>query len=824
MFSRIRPAISGFCVLAGLLAVSPARGAETVALWLFNEQEGAYPSSLLNDCGPGGYFLALGRGGRIVPGHEGGALRAIEPPPFHPWYGQKDDGFGREEGDASLIRFGLAAPPRIPGRKVEPMTWFNATFAAAFVNGDAYLRRNPFANASDSGLNLGAEDWTFEYWLSVDPGARGQGTIFEIGSGPRGENDVFTRLAFEPSDGLFTWTNGSDATVAELRATSGLSEHGWVHCAFVHDAARREIRLYVDGKLQSRARVPNWTRLPHGDEAYCSIARDGVWGRPLAGALDELRVSSGMRYVADFDPPASFSRYAGGHHPPPALLAGPPQLFPDNRAPAGVIELGSRRHLFLDGVLLAERENIEFRGHPARVAEKVLDPADGWISVAEGSDGLIRLYTTGPGSVPLVYVSRDGVHFDAPDLGLGDIQGFRNAASRDPATVGCTFVDPNGPPEERWKMVTGLRGRGGLFVYTSPDGFVFKRNETAALPFWVGSAATVFYDDQRQVYVVHNRSDYFRNAEWGNDRRQVLTEVRDLMRPWPFEAVTPERIREVGATRRLAAKQLDPWWLDNGPLAPGGFSLEFPIAYEADPNLDPIGADIYNTRAQKYAWAPDAYVAFPLVFFHYHNEGPATRKALADPSRGRGTGPVETQLAVSRDGLHWIRYPRPAYVSSEVVDGFPIVRPYTGFGMVRRGREIWQYCVSYPTYHDTVEKNPRRPAIHRLVQRADGFVSADAPYGGGRIVTRPLRFSGKRLVLNIDTGAAGYAQVGLLDEAGHTIPGYSADDCVYINGNEIDYPVEWLGKGADVTALAGKVVSVEIRMRGCSLFAMQFVP
>jgi hypothetical protein len=108
------------------------------------------------------------------------------------------------------------------------------------------------------------------------------------------------------------------------------------------------------------------------------------------------------------------------------------------------------------------------------------------------------------------------------------------------------------------------------------------------------------------------------------------------------------------------------------------------------------------------------------------------------------------------------------------------------------------------------------------VQRLDGFVAAEADYTGGTLVTRPLRFQGKRLRLNLDTGAVGYAQVGFLDEAGRPIPGYSVDECVYINGDFIDTPVEWRERGADVSALAGRVVQVIFRLRGAKLYAMQF--
>jgi hypothetical protein len=61
-----------------------------------------------------------------------------------------------------------------------------------------------------------------------------------------------------------------------------------------------------------------------------------------------------------------------------------------------------------------------------------------------------------------------------------------------------------------------------------------------------------------------------------------------------------------------------------------------------------------------------------------------------------------------------------------------------------------------------------------------------------------------------------------VDEQGKPIPGYSVDDCVYINGDYLDAPVEWLGKGTDVSSLDGRTVQIVFRMRGTKLFAMQF--
>jgi hypothetical protein len=150
---------------------------------------------------------------------------------------------------------------------------------------------------------------------------------------------------------------------------------------------------------------------------------------------------------------------------------------------------------------------------------------------------------------------------------------------------------------------------------------------------------------------------------------------------------------------------------------------------------------------------------------------------------------------------------------------------YVTAGLVQRENEIWQFVGGHggsgTAYHSPYSDEKPAP-LYRYVQRLDGFVAAEAAYTGGTLKTKPFRFEGNRLKLNIDTGATGYAQVGFVDGRGTPIPGYSVEDCVYINGDFIDTPVEWLGRGTDVSTLAGKMVQLVFRMRGTKLFAMQF--
>jgi len=774
--------------------------AETVALWLFDEQRETFPSSLLNDAATGQNILVLGRGGQLVEGRFGNALEPMVPEILEML------GTAIRADSASAKLFGLVPLPVPPGRTMQPLWWRNATFAALLTSGEKHLRSGGFPNASAGKLNLGAFDWTFEFWIRPT----GTGVIYEVGRGPRGENAELTQLRLA-ADGFVLRNAGVD-----VRLPAKLTQGAWQHVALVHHEASRNVRLYVDGRAAGSAVSVAMRALESGDEAYLTIGRDGRFEQPLAGRLDEMRISAGIVYPVAFTPPSSFSRTYGAGRPVHDPPKGPPLLF---ASPAPVVDLGGRKHLFLDDALIERAENVSFIPQPPKRMEKVAEEVRGHLCIIDGDDGLLRLYYRGPDDILLVMTSPDGVHWDRPDLGR-EVKGHRNVALAAAVGLGVVIRDPAAPPEARYKYVSGTRRR-SIFVYSSPDGFTFTPHETAALPFAAGSQSSLYYDDQRQLYVAHHRSDYGMTQGGATERRFVRSEVKNLLEPWPMKRVT--RAETLASALPVQHEELDPWYLDNGPLSPGGFGLELPIAMAADRTLDPPGTDIYVTKALKYPWAPDAYVAFPAMYFHYWDDGPKQRQILGAPERKAGSGVVETQLAVSRDGLAWRRFPRPAYIPTQGKE----VMLFATFGLIRRGDEIWQYVGGHggggTGYHSPFTNDKPAP-LYRYLQRLDGFVAAEGAYGGGRLITRPLKFSGKELELNVDTGAVGYAQVGLLDENGRAIPGFSVDDCVYLNGDHLRARVEWLGRGKDISSLAGRVVRLEFRLRGAKLYAMQFVP
>jgi hypothetical protein len=105
--------------------------------------------------------------------------------------------------------------------------------------------------------------------------------------------------------------------------------------------------------------------------------------------------------------------------------------------------------------------------------------------------------------------------------------------------------------------------------------------------------------------------------------------------------------------------------------------------------------------------------------------------------------------------------------------------------------------------------------------RLDGFVSVNAPYKGGEIVTRPIMFKGKELLLNFSTSAVGTVKVEIQDATGGPIEGFALSDALTLWGDEIGRVAEWKG-GHDVSKLAGKSVRLRFVMQDTDLYSIRF--
>ena len=169
------------------------------------------------------------------------------------------------------------------------------------------------------------------------------------------------------------------------------------------------------------------------------------------------------------------------------------------------------------------------------------------------------------------------------------------------------------------------------------------------------------------------------------------------------------------------------------------------------------------------------------------------------------------------------------------------------------GDEIWIFYVGRNVDHngdvDAFSKTGRaQSGLSVAKMRLDGFVSLTARLHSGshaahtvgasgpawppEVVTKPLRFAGSRLELNMKTSGGGSVQVELQDGAsGAAFPGFSLADCVPIIVDSVNATViwnpTWDGKrpNSDVSALQNHPTGVRVRLQmvGAQLFALQFV-
>jgi len=238
---------------------------------------------------------------------------------------------------------------------------------------------------------------------------------------------------------------------------------------------------------------------------------------------------------------------------------------------------------------------------------------------------------------------------------------------------------------------------------------------------------------------------------------------------------------------------------------------------------------LYTNQVTPYWRAPHLFLGFPSRYVERpwsptidDLPGPEERRIRARFHPRYGAAVTDGLFMSSRDGLHFHRW------------GEAFIRP----GPQREGN--WVYGDNYQCWGllQTPAERPGEPdelsfvavehywrgqgtVFRRFSLRLDGFGSVNAPMAGGEIVTRPLRFAGSRLYLNIATSAAGGAWVEVQDAEGRPIPGYTLDDCYEIVGDEIERAARWRG-GAGVGALAGQAVRLRIALRDADLYALRF--
>ncbi|MFH1006653.1 MAG: hypothetical protein V1800_04010, partial [Candidatus Latescibacterota bacterium] len=454
------------------------------------------------------------------------------------------------------------------------------------------------------------------------------------------------------------------------------------------------------------------------------------------------------------------------------------------------VKVGSSKQLFIDQRFIESSYGVKLTLNPPVKADPVLvaeTPIEGhrvggYSTVIEADGRYLMYYTAIPnsagndnGQMICLATSDDGITFKRERVGLYEVCGSRDNNVVIPGCAGTVFLDPNEHEGSRfwwignssdnkwWNESKGTINGGDqayLYLMHSKDGVCWKRYKDPVLPFGCDTVNQCFWDARLGRYVAYVRS-------WHPERGRAVSRVEtgDLLEtPWPH--------------RPRNESEKKPW--------KSALSSELPIVMAAD-DLDPPMTDLYTPCVHAYPWAEGVYLAFPSPYRHYDGYDSHGRDQRGTPGKHHGNdGPVDIACAVSRDGVLFDRFRTPYVPLGRIgeVDGGTL---YMSAGMVRRGDEIYQYYGGTPFTHGDyeLERDCYAGAIRRVVQRLDGFVSADAAYSGGQIITPQVKFEGTHLQLNVDCSALGEVWVELLDERALPIEGFTMDDAVSVDRNGV---------------------------------------
>jgi len=465
-------------------------------------------------------------------------------------------------------------------------------------------------------------------------------------------------------------------------------------------------------------------------------------------------------------------------------------------------EVAHRRYLFLDPALLEVTEHTRLAVNPPARRETVIRPDRPWEQLmisffltVRDEEGKLRMWyicRDKENRPNVAYAeSRDGVNWTKPNLGIVDYSGSKdNNLVGLPSLEGTPFIDPNAPAAERYGYITNLGSAGGIVRYHSPDGLHWKHDATPLFRFLSDTQNVAFWDQRLGAYVLYLRG-------WNPKYRTVVrATLPSITQPSP---VVPSGKGRPAGTEGGLRYVLD----------------ELPTVFATDAQ-DPTRTDIYNMAAQPYPLDPAWYVAFPAFL----RRSPASD---APGYRGSHRGPVEIQFAGSRDGIAWHRYDRAAYASPGLTAPEKRNMVFMSTGLVVRGDEIWQYGTEFESVHGDVEARQKKTdgLVVRYVQRVDGFVSLDTANKIGTTRTVPVKVSGNRLLLNIDTGALGEMRVGLIGSDGKPIAGFETDACEPLEYNGTGAMVKW-APGSDLATLRGKEIALEFRSNRTKLYSFRF--
>lgn len=476
--------------------------------------------------------------------------------------------------------------------------------------------------------------------------------------------------------------------------------------------------------------------------------------------------------------------------------------------------IGSRCELFVDQHLIEQLDGARLTLHHPRPREIAIKFDQPWEGNTSGyptvmRDGeLFRMIYRGHRMVwgdgklqmshsPVVCYaeSRDGITWKKPHLRKFPLRGKMATLVSDPlnnnivwpgSPYSGTFVPfldtrTGCPASEKFKAVGGNH-KTGLHLFTSSDAKDWKKSDEAIFKQGaLDSMNVVFRDPLDKKYVL-----YYRTVADG--MRSVSMTTSPDLRKW---------------------------------------SEPVPLNYPGSPRQQ-----LYTNGIQPYYRAPHIRFGFPTRYTarsmtdELRSLEPVKLRAELTAAYARvGSDLTDGLFMSSRDGVQFHRWDeaflRPGPQAGASQSNWMYGDNYQGYGLFETASDIEGAANEISMLFSEGYWREGEGRLRRYTIRLDGFVSVQAPYAGGEVLSKPLVFDGNELSINFSTSAAGSVRVEIQNAAGKPIPGYRLEDCPEIIGDDVDRVIRWKDR-ADVTPLAGETVRLRFKLKDADLYSFRF--
>ena len=521
------------------------------------------------------------------------------------------------------------------------------------------------------------------------------------------------------------------------------------------------------------------------------------------------------------------------------LLAGGNQAASVTASPTqGTAQASSMTELFLDNVLLEMTPGVSRRLHRAK--KHLLNPvvrcqrwSDGnhiqpYTTMYDRQEKLFKMwartgsdaksgYVGGNAAFMTYLTSRDGIHWDKPNLGVLEVAGRRDhniiyvsdqaatVPNTDPQAklnyvVPTTKLTPQGKKAMFWSVARNPHPtskndqyvgfaivqdhRRGAHIVTSPDGIHWT---CANAPFWQTPHDVAGNGDDCLMHAMYDKA----KRKWVLYRR-IIPEFSERM-----------IANETDQNRKPADHYYRSYAYAESDNLRDWKNHRFILAMDAD---DPADTELYQFSCHQYG---SNYVGFMSVFY-------------LNPQS------IDIQLATSRDGIHFTRVCRGQPFIPSGPHGY-----YDYMAMCCSQPEpiivddtVYLYYATDNFSHaaDFANTDPElmQSGVGLATFKRDRFVSLET---GGRnsepcrVVTKPFTVHHSKLYLNADTWTQGAIRVEVLTRDWQPIPGFTEPEATSIQGDALDHPVRWKER-ADVSQFMGKEIRLKFYLSHARIHAM----